>query len=51
MLTVPTDDPRAVAAVEAIHAGDSAALARLLKELPAWPRPPSAERGRAAARA
>ncbi|MCA1846189.1 MAG: ankyrin repeat domain-containing protein [Actinobacteria bacterium] len=34
MLTIPTEDPRAVAAVEAIHAGDTASLAELLERHP-----------------
>ena len=34
MVTIPTDDPRAVAAVEAIHTGDTAGLKRLLSEHP-----------------
>jgi uncharacterized protein len=34
VLIIPTDDPRAVAAVEAIHGGDTAALSRLLEEYP-----------------
>jgi uncharacterized protein len=34
MVTMPTDDPRAVAAVEAIHTGDTEGLKRLLREHP-----------------
>lgn len=34
MFTIPTDDPLAVAVVEAIHAGDIQTLERLLKENP-----------------
>lgn len=34
MLIIPSDDPRAVAAVEAIHAGDTASLLRLLEKHP-----------------
>ena len=34
MATIPTDDPRAVAAVEAIHTGDTEGLKRLLREHP-----------------
>ena len=34
MVTIPTDDPRAVAAVEAIHTGDIDGLKRLLQEYP-----------------
>ena len=33
-MIIPTDDPRAVAAVEAIHAGDTASLAWLLEQHP-----------------
>ncbi|MEP6660366.1 MAG: ankyrin repeat domain-containing protein [Acidimicrobiales bacterium] len=34
MVTIPTDDPRAVAAVEAIQTGDTEGLKRLLQEYP-----------------